>query len=925
MSKSYQCALQKASTKNIVLFCKDITELKHIKDGIHENATKIHLIMNAGPDKMAYVDAQQRLRFINKRYEEWYAPEPILGKHVQEFMGALDYQKVQGYIEAVLSGEKVTYEISATFNDGKERYLIVDYVPHISKTGEVLGFFAVYHDITEHKQAEEELQQQAKRERLVAAMQARIRQSLNLEEVLNTTVVEVKQFLQTDRVLIYRFQPNQSSVVVESVEYGWPSIVGKTVVEPDVATYLHSYEQGHIRATQDIYTADLTQHQIELLAQFQVRSKLVVPIRQEDKLWGLLIAHHCSGTRQWQQFEIDLLQQLVTPVAAAIAQAQLYEQTQYQLQREQALNRVTQTIRSSLDLETVFYTAIHEIGNLLQVDHVKICQYLPQQTVWLTVAHYRKSPDLPINIGEEIPDEGNEITARLKQLQVVRIDDSSNCENKVTRIAHPSFGAWLLVPLQFRSSPWGSLCLLLDNRPYHWQDSEVELACAIAEQLMMAIQQSEFYHQMQRLNTDLEYQVQERTAQLQQVLKFEAMLKRVTDKVRDSLDEGQILQSAVRELAQCLRVNRCNTALYNALQTTATISYEYTSSLTCLPTSGQGVVQMEDLREVFHQLLQGQYLQFCEIIPHPIWHHGTILACPIFDDQGVLGDLWLLKHKDDVFNELEIRLVQQVANQCAIAIRQARLYQAVQAQVEELAKLNRLKDDFLSTISHELRTPMVNIKMAVFMLTVAFNQDSAFAQQTRVHRYLQILQDESAREISLINDLLDLQRLEAGNQTLALEKIHLQTWLLQVIEPFQEQFREQQQTFRLDIPPTLPHLISDLSSLGRILVELLSNACKYTPPGEQIAVTAEYKPGLIQLKVSNSGTEIPSSEIPRIFNKFYRIPSTDPWKQSGTGLGLALVQKLTENLGVTIKVDSASNQTCFTIELPMNISNSVSP
>ena len=334
------------------------------------------------------------------------------------------------------------------------------------------------------------------------------------------------------------------------------------------------------------------------------------------------------------------------------------------------------------------------------------------------------------------------------------------------------------------------------------------------------------------------------------------------------------------------------------------------------------MVQMADLPE-FHQLLQGQCLQFCEIVPNPIWHQGTILACPIFDDKGVLGDLCLLKHKDDVFNELEIRLVQQVANQCAIAIRQARLYQAVQAQVEELAKLNRLKDDFLSTISHELRTPMVNIKMAVFMLTVAFNQDSAFAQKSRVQRYLQILQDESAREISLINDLLDLQQLEAGKQSIALEKIHLQTWLLQVIEPFQEQFREQQQTLRLDIPPTLPHLVSDLSSLGRILVELLSNACKYTPSGEQITVTAEAKPGLIQLKVINSGTEIPTSELPRIFNKFYRIPSTDPWKQGGTGLGLALVQKLTERLGVTIKVDSASNQTCFTIELPINISNSI--
>ena len=178
------------------------------------------------------------------------------------------------------------------------------------------------------------------------------------------------------------------------------------------------------------------------------------------------------------------------------------------------------------------------------------------------------------------------------------------------------------------------------------------------------------------------------------------------------------------------------------------------------------------------------------------------------------------------------------------------------------------------------------------------------------------MQDESAREIKLINDLLDLQLLETGKQTLALAEIHLQTWLLQVIEPFKERFGNRQQTLRIDIPSTLPHLVSNPASLQRILVELLNNAHKYTPSGEQIAVTAEVRSGLIQLKVINSGTEIPNCELALIFTKFYRVPSTDPWKQGGTGLGLALVQKLAENLGITIKVESGSNQTCFTLELP---------
>ena len=420
---------------------------------------------------------------------------------------------------------------------------------------------------------------------------------------------------------------------------------------------------------------------------------------------------------------------------------------------------------------------------------------------------------------------------------------------------------------------------------------------------------------LRQFNAELENQVQERTAQLQQALKFEAMLKRITDKVRDSLDESQIFQTTVQELAQGLGVIRCNTAWYNAAQTTATVCYEYTTSMH----SFQGkVVQIADFDEFFSQLLKSQHFQFCYVGDDESWRNCTILACPIVDDQGVLGDLCLFKQSECVFNESEIRLCQQVANQCAIAIRQARLYQAQTEQVLELERLHQLKDDFLSTVSHELRTPMTKMKMAIHMLNVALSRDGTLGQGDQAQRYLQILQDECTQEIGLINDLLDLQKLQVGSQPLISQTIHLQTWLLQVVEPYRQRVRQAQQTLQIDIPSTLPPLVSEPSSLGRILVELLNNACKYTPAGEQIAVSARATPSIIQLQVINSGTEIPERELPRVFDKFYRLQRADPWKQGGTGLGLALVQKLVELLGGRIRAESHESLVTFTVELPLH-------
>lgn len=209
-------------------------------------------------------------------------------------------------------------------------------------------------DSTGRQQVQEVLKQQLLRQRLIMNMLDRIRQSLNLKDILITTVDEVRQFLDTDRVIIFSFDPQWcGEVLVESVGAQWRAILSTTIRDPcfstprEGLTYIEQYQQGRVMATTDIYTAGLQDCHIELLAQFQVRANLVVPILQGEHLWGLLIAHHCASPRQWQAHEIDLLQQLAIQVGIAIQQSTFYEQLQTELIEKR---RVEEALRQAQDL-----------------------------------------------------------------------------------------------------------------------------------------------------------------------------------------------------------------------------------------------------------------------------------------------------------------------------------------------------------------------------------------------------------------------------------------------------------------------------------------------------------------------------------------------------------------------------------------------
>ncbi|MGL5508520.1 MAG: GAF domain-containing sensor histidine kinase, partial [Microcoleaceae cyanobacterium] len=297
------------------------------------------------------------------------------------------------------------------------------------------------------------------------------------------------------------------------------------------------------------------------------------------------------------------------------------------------------------------------------------------------------------------------------------------------------------------------------------------------------------------------------------------------------------------------------------------------------------------------------------------------------------GNLWGVlstnqSHFARQWQPSEIDLLQQIATQLAIAIQQAQLYETVQTlnteleeqvrertaqleqKIQELQKLNILKDEFLSTVSHELRTPLANMKMAIKMLNIANTAD-------KQARYLQILESECMRETDLITDLLDLQRLEVTTEDVYLETINLSVWLPTIIEPFYTRMQQRQQVLEVTMPENLPIIHSHIPSLGRVLAELLNNACKYTANGCTIAFDciALKDLSVVQLTITNP-SEISPLEIPKIFDKFYRIPNADPWKQGGTGLGLALVKKLVDKLELKLNVNSSNGLTSFTLEIP---------
>jgi signal transduction histidine kinase len=250
---------------------------------------------------------------------------------------------------------------------------------------------------------------------------------------------------------------------------------------------------------------------------------------------------------------------------------------------------------------------------------------------------------------------------------------------------------------------------------------------------------------------------------------------------------------------------------------------------------------------------------------------------------------------------------------------QGKLYQQSANQLEQLRNLKLIKDEFLSTLSHELRTPLTIMKLAILMLKQAEQPSASRA------KYLDILDQQCSKETALVNDLLALKQFEPQQVPISIIKIDLKRLIEDLAGDFEQKWADRGLTIKVNLPKLAPSLETEPDILKRVLLELLTNAGKYSASGTAVVLGASEAGDCIVLSVSNVGRGISAADLPHIFDKFRRGTGMTDQAIPGTGLGLALVKCLVEHLNGTIDVSSCPAEsseadelwrTSFTLTLP---------
>ena len=560
------------------------------------------------------------------------------------------------------------------------------------------------------------------------------------------------------------------------------------------------------------------------------------------------------------------------------------------LRRESLLNAVTNTIRSALSYRQILQTIVETVGSTFEVSFGILRPFQDGQldsegfVYWqaLKTAEFTAQDPLFQTVWK---------THQVEVIQDATIHPLVQSQGLPCQQAYQAadIRSSLIVPLICQQELMAVLALHQCGKSRQWQQDEVELISMVADQAALALSQAYAYEQVRAL------------------AKREALINTITTAIRSSLDPQEIFAAITQQLGQALHVDGCALSLWTEndefVQLVGLHDPNWSPSDTIAPKisklSALSLPRSETLIEgnpVLKQLLASQQPVVLEDLSlHPEMHvretpartpARALLVVPLISDGKIIGSISLRQHQHArLWKTSEIQLAQSVAAQAAIAVQQSRLYQKTRQQAEQLLELDRQKTEFFQNISHEFRTPLT--------LMVGPLESATAQQEGLTYDESAIALRNSRRLLRLVNQLLDLQRLDAGRMQPNFRPCDLEAVVGHVVDSFRPYCEKKGLTLLTQLS-SCPSTYLDLEKFDKVLYNLLSNAMKFTPAGKQITIVARSEGEHCLLQVIDTGIGILPDQIPYLFERFRQAEGSANRSYEGTGLGLALVKELVE-------------------------------
>lgn len=395
----------------------------------------------------------------------------------------------------------------------------------------------------EHTQVLEKTDAKIEQDRKFIKLAYQIRKTLNKTEILNTTVRELRQEINADRVVVYSFNPDWSGYIsAESVLPGLPHAKNRKIKDPCIPQRLiQAYKEGRILPNNNVFEADLHPDHLQLMKQLDIKANLIAPILKGGQLFGLLIAHQCSAPRQWQQAEIGLFSQIATQVGFALDHARLLAKVEAEKEKNQLLEKITQYVSTSLNFETIFAYGVEEVRKFLQCDRVIIYSIDTKRKG--TVIAESVVPNVLSMLDTEIDDPCFKENF-IEKYQAGRINiaddiyEAGLSQCYIKELERFEVKANLVAPILQDNKLLGLLIAHQCSTPRYWQDWEIRLFTQVAQQISFALDRAKLVKQLE--------------AESRQ----NKLIADISRSIRSSLVEENVLNTAVTEVRKVLECDR---------------------------------------------------------------------------------------------------------------------------------------------------------------------------------------------------------------------------------------------------------------------------------------------------------------------------------------------------------------------------------